>query len=393
MSNVPTGWTSARVGDLGGPKARRAVNFSGERPYLATADVAGGQARPSESVTFSGRPARADLLLRPGDVLQARMRGTDKALLVGPDLDGVLASTGFAQFQPAAAAVDPQFLYQYLQSDGFLRWRDRLSVGSTQQAISDRDLSSIEVSLPALPEQVRLGELLSFIDDEIRLSRQVLVKLEAVETGLMRTLLEEARLSNPTVPLGDIAHVDRGKFGHRPRNDPAYLGGAFAFIQTGDVSAARGGIIVDASQSLSALGARVSREFPAGTIAVTIAANIADTAILGRPMYFPDSVVGVIVRRPHSIRYVEMSIRSAKPRLEARAPQSAQRNINLQDLRPLLIPLPSPAEQERIERIYDAHAKALHAQRVHIAKLLHLKRGLVTDLFSGHARVKKGLAS
>jgi type I restriction enzyme S subunit len=59
------------------------------------------------------------------------------------------------------------------------------------------------------------------------------------------------------------------------------------------------------SQSaLNELGKRVSREFPQGTIMVTIAANIGETAIFGIPMYVPDSLVGVVVNPPHNVRYV-----------------------------------------------------------------------------------------
>ena len=103
------------------------------------------------------------------------------------------------------------------------------------------------------------------------------------------------------------------------------------FIQTGDVTSAEGGVLSSYSQSLNKRGVSVSREFPEGSIAITIAANIAGTAILGFPMYFPDSIVGAIVKPPHSTRYIELCIRRAKPRLNARAPQSAQKNINLED--------------------------------------------------------------
>ena len=189
------------------------------------------------------------------------------------------------------------------------------------------------------------------------------------------------------VRLDQIADVDRGKFGHRPRNDPMYLSGPFPFIQTGDIAAADGGVIVNTSQSLSSLGAAVSRRFSTGTIAVTIAANIADTAILGRPMYFPDSVVGVLVHAPHRLEYVQFVLRAAKAGLEARAPQSAQRNINLQDLRPLEVPLPEPAEQSRICEAMEAHSELVAVERAALGKLFTQKTALLDDLLTGRVRV------
>ena len=182
--------------------------------------------------------------------------------------------------------------------------------------------------------------------------------------------------------LSELADVDRGKFIYRPRNDPRLYGGSYPFIQTGDIASASGGILTTYSQTLNERGISVSRQFPIGTIAITIAANIADTAILGIPMYFPDSVVGAVVKKPNSIRYVELCIHRAKQKLEARAPQSAQKNINLEDLRPLLIPVPSTEEQQKIAEIIDTIDKAIALTDTHIAKLKKAKAGLLHDLLT-----------
>ena len=75
------------------------------------------------------------------------------------------------------------------------------------------------------------------------------------------------------VRLGEVAEVERGKFAHRPRNEPRFYGGTIPFIQTGDVVKANGRIR-EHSQTLSELGLSISRLFQAGTVVVTIAANI-----------------------------------------------------------------------------------------------------------------------
>jgi len=183
-------------------------------------------------------------------------------------------------------------------------------------------------------------------------------------------------------PLSELADVDRGKFTHRPRNDPRFYGGSYPFIQTGDIANSSGEILSTYSQTLNERGITVSREFPVGTIAITIAANIADTAILGIPMFFPDSVVGAVVKKPNSIRYVELCIRRAKQRLDARAPQSAQKNINLEDLRPLLISVPSPEEQHRIAEVIDTIDSTIAHTSSLIAKLKQMKAGLLHDLLT-----------
>ncbi len=120
---------------------------------------------------------------------------------------------------------------------------------------------------------------------------------------------------------------------------------------------------------------------------MTIVANIADTAILVMSMYFPDSVVGVVVGPGVDIRFVELSIRRAKPRLDASATQSAQKNINLQDLRPLELPLPPINGQRAIAAIYDAAQAPIESLGNAALKLRMQKLGLMQDLLTGKVRV------
>jgi len=267
-------------------------------------------------------------------------------------------------------------------------------------------LSQALIPVPSLPEQRKIAEILGAADEVIHSTQQLTAKLEQTKHGLLHDVLTQGidvsghlRKSPCTkgkgplppgwqlYPLEEIADVSRGQFTHRPRNDPAYYGGEYPFIQTGDIARSAGGYINSATQSLNVRGARVSLEFPVGTIAVTIAANIADTAILSVPMYFPDSVVGIQVRPPNNVRYVELCIRAAKPGLEARAPQSAQKNINLQDLRPLMIPVPEPREQERIASEYETYENYARTLRENLTKLRLMRRGLLEDLLTGQARV------
>ena len=314
--------------------------------------------------------------------------------------------------RPKQSEILSRWLNDVLRSSAGQRYLEsKCYAGSTNQVeLSSAALSGMPIAVPDIAEQRGVAEVLDALDDQIRLTADVISKLDLAGRGLLDALLSrgvdvtgklrplgsfEVRFGTSgsfpaswsVVRLDQIADVDRGKFGHRPRNDPRYLTGPFPFIQTGDIATADGGVIGNTSQSLSRLGAAVSREFAAGTIAVTIAANIADTAILGRPMYFPDSVVGVLVYPPHRLEYIQFILRAAKPRLEARAPQSAQRNINLQDLRPLEVPLPEPAEQSRICQVMEAHAELVAVERDAVTKLIMQKTALLDDLLTGRVRV------
>ena len=141
----------------------------------------------------------------------------------------------------------------------------------------------------------------------------------------------------------------RGKSKHRPRNDPAlYKNGDVPFVQTGDVARASNAI-----ETYTALynerGLAQSRLWPKGTLCITIAANIADSAILGFDACFPDSVVGLVPAPSFgNAVYLDFFMRTAKRRLEEFAPSTAQKNINLRILEDVLIPIPPKEELARL---------------------------------------------
>jgi len=148
--------------------------------------------------------------------------------------------------------------------------------------------------------------------------------------------------------LPQLGELNRGKSKHRPRNDPILYDGPYPFIQTGDIRYATG-IINQYTQTYSEKGLKQSRLWPKGTLCITIAANIADTALLGLDACFPDSVVGFIPDTEYiDIRLVEYFIRTAKEDLERYAPATAQKNINLAILSNVAVPLPPEKEQQII---------------------------------------------
>ena len=94
--------------------------------------------------------------------------------------------------------------------------------------------------------------------------------------------------------MKDISSIfGRGKSKHRPRNDKKLYDGKYPFIQTGEVSQANK-YINGYRQTLNDWGYSVSKEFPKGTLCLTIAANVGDVAILNFNACFPDSIVGIV---------------------------------------------------------------------------------------------------
>ncbi|MCA3239092.1 MAG: restriction endonuclease subunit S [Curvibacter sp.] len=155
--------------------------------------------------------------------------------------------------------------------------------------------------------------------------------------------------------LPQLGELNRGKSKHRPRDDEALYGGPYPFIQTGDVRRSDGSI-TEFTQTYSEFGLAQSRLWPAGTLCITIAANIAETGILKLEACFPDSIVGFIpsLGSP-TVEYVECFIRTAREGLDRYASATAQKNINLEVLEAVAIPVPPFTEQVRIVAEVDRH--------------------------------------
>lgn len=154
--------------------------------------------------------------------------------------------------------------------------------------------------------------------------------------------------------LSDLGRIDRGRSRHRPRYASHLYGGPYPFIQTGDIKAS-GGKITTYSQTYSEAGLAQSRLWQAGTLCITIAANIAETGILTFPACFPDSVVGFIADETKcDVYFVEYMFRYLRSRIQHEASGSVQDNINLATLNRLEFPTPSLPEQRAIAGILGA---------------------------------------
>ncbi len=149
----------------------------------------------------------------------------------------------------------------------------------------------------------------------------------------------------PEATLSDLGEFGRGVSKHRPRNDIKLLGGKYPLIQTGDIANA-GLYITSYSNTYSELGLRQSKMWDKGTLCITIAANIAKTAILEFDACFPDSVVGFIANERTNNIFIHYWFSFFQAILESQAPESAQKNINLKILSELKVIVPEKRKQD-----------------------------------------------
>ena len=188
--------------------------------------------------------------------------------------------------------------------------------------------------------------------------------------------------------LENLAEVERGKFSVRPRNDPRYFDGEMPFVQTGDV-AGSDMYLKGYSQTLNADGIKVSKVFPADTILITIAANIGDTTITRYAVACPDSVVAIQSKKDKANTiFLKNLIDLQKEVLDSQATQNAQKNINLQVLKPLELFAPSIEEQTKIASFLSNVDEKISQLTQKHQLLSQYKQGMMQKLFSQQIRFK-----
>ena len=193
--------------------------------------------------------------------------------------------------------------------------------------------------------------------------------------------------------LDELGIVSRGRSKHRPRNDSSLYGGKYPFIQTADVKNA-GLYITEWSQTYNERGLAQSKLWHPGTLCITIAANIADTAILCMPACFPDSIMGFIPYEDKcDVKYMKYCFDILQMKCQQIAEGTAQDNLSWEKLSTIQFPVPDITTQKRIASILSAYDDLIENNRRQIKLLEEAAQRLYREWFvelrfPGHEDVK-----
>lgn len=187
--------------------------------------------------------------------------------------------------------LDPMYAAYYFQTEQFELQKRKFVTGTKVKDIKVAEIARIKIPVPPAAVQ---REIVTILDKMEKLKAEL--EYRSRQYAYYRDLL-----LSPDSPdcqwltlRGVAVDFGRGKSKHRPRNAPSLYGGPYPFIQTGDIRNSSH-VVKAFSQTYSELGLAQSKLWPRGTVCITIAANIAETGVLGFDACFPDSVVGLVV--------------------------------------------------------------------------------------------------
>lgn len=238
--------------------------------------------------------------------------------------------------------------YLYFFMEGYIEELRKQAIGGVIKYIKLGNLTDALIELPSIAEQKAIVDVLKKAKNILSIRNEEICKLDELIKARFIELFGDP-VSNsyglPEATLSDLGEFGRGVSKHRPRNDIKLLGGKYPLIQTGDVANA-GLYITSYGNTYSELGLRQSKMWDKGTLCITIAANIAKTAILEFDACFPDSVVGFIANERTNNIFIHYWFSFFQEILESQAPESAQKNINLKILSELKVIVPEKRKQD-----------------------------------------------
>ena len=239
----------------------------------------------------------------------------------------------------------PEYIYYMFKYKNWDEGSNKAVMGKT---LNKATLSEVEIEICSIMQQRKIVNVLDKMSSVLEKREDELSVLDTLIKARFVEMFGDP-VSNsyglPEATLPELGEFGRGISKHRPRNDPKLLGGGYPLIQTGDVANA-GLYITSYNSTYSELGLKQSKMWEKGTLCITIAANIAKTAILTFDACFPDSVVGFTANEKTNNIFIHYWFLFFQTILESQAPESAQKNINLKILSELRVIVPKKEKQD-----------------------------------------------
>lgn len=333
-----------------------------------------GSSRKISSKAFEDRKA---ILFEPNTLLITCIGNVGRIGLTTVPSSSNQQITGL-KFKPFIYPKYAFYYFQYIQP----QLADQAN-NAVVPILNNGTLKEFKIRYPDLHTQKQIAQLL----EEIDIARQK----RKVANALTDQFLQSTFLSMFGDPVAnpknweqllfkEVGTLDRGRSKHRPRNAPELLGGVHPLIQTGDVSNCSG-YIYRYSQTYSDIGLKQSKMWSEGTLCITIAANIAKTGILTFDSCFPDSIVGFAPNKKVTTEYIQYWLSFLQKTLEENAPESAQKNINLDILRNLKVPVAPIDLQQKFTSIVADTEQLSQKQKQSEIELENLFQALLQKYF------------
>jgi type I restriction enzyme, S subunit len=425
LGDIPAHWKINKLNRICYMKGRigwqglKQSEFTSEGPYLITGmNFKDGVIRWDEvyHITEDRYNEAPEIQLKVGDVLMTKDGTIGKLLYVDNMPDKASLNSHLLVLRPLGNHFYPKYLYYLLHSNYFKDYVELCKTGTTFFGLTQEAAGKFKMLLPPLHEQQSIVELLDnslvSINNFVEKKQKLIELLNEEKSAIIHHAVTKGinPVANVEVSgidfLGTVpkhweikkiklaTQVFRGKFTHRPRNDPKFYGGEYPFIQTGEVSKASK-YVETYSQTLNDIGLEVSKKFPSGTLVMTIAANVGDVAIINFDACFPDSIVGFKPHESIDINYLYHFFVAIKKEIVSTAVLNTQLNLNIDRIENIYMVIPPEHEQKEIVQFIEGEINKIEFAISRIEKEIDFIReyniALISETVTGKIDVRDGV--
>ncbi len=282
--------------------------------------------------------------------------------------------------------VEPKFLYYQLTLIDYTN----LNVGSAVPSLTVPVINDIDISLPPLPEQKAIAEILSSLDDKIDLlNRQNKTLDQMAETLFRQWFIEEAKEDWEEGKLEELClKINSG--GTPSTKIEEYYNGEISWYATKEL---KDNFLFGSISKITEKGLQNSsaKLFPKGTVIIAIYASptVGRLGILGTDATFNQATCGLIPNEELCCKeFLYLFLKSERDNLNSMASGSAQQNLNVGKIKSYPIFIPDKITMEKFKNLVKLQFNKIEQNQIQIYSLENLHDTLLPKLMSGEVRVE-----
>ena len=290
-------------------------------------------------------------------------------------------STEFIVMRAKAGISDPQFVYYTAINPTFRNVAIKSMVGSSgRQRVQQSVLEELELSVPGLDEQRRIGAFLAELDEKIALNNKINDNLQQQAAALFSSLYDR---SNTEVRFTDLIQILGG--GTPKTGENTYWNGNIAFFTPKDVGTPYT-LITEKTISKEGLSHCNSRLYPVNTVFVTARGTVGKVGMSGVPMAMNQSCYALVGKETHQLLVYFYTLK-AVDRLKHKASGAVFDAITTRDFESEQIMKLSDDDATAFLRVAEPMFQEVLNNNIEILRLSTLRDSLLPKLMSGEIDV------
>lgn len=381
--------TLATMSGGGTPPSRAAEYYGGGILWASISDMtsAGKHVEhTARTLSAAGLAASGAKAHEPGTVLYAMYASLGECSIAARPLSSSQAILGIR----CGGRLDPEFLYYYLQ---WIKPRVKTTgQHGTQSNLNQGMVQDLDIPLPTIEEQRRIGAALADVDNLISAIEQLIAKKRSIMHAMMQQLVTgRTRLKGYSadwlpVTLGSVARMNSG--GTPPSTVSKYYGGTIPWVSVSDLTGGQKYIRrTEHTLSEEGLAASPARLYDKDVLLYAMYASLGECGLAEGRVSSSQAILGISVGPRLDREFLYYYLQFIKPKVKASGQQGTQPNLNAGMVRDFVLLLPERAEQTAIAQVLADADREIDALQRRRESADDIKTGMAQQLLTGDMRL------